>query len=62
MIITVIIYVCYSYYTNIYGIIADNYGLKSSLLIALDRRVNFNFKYPVQKKTNMLVFFYRLNI
>jgi hypothetical protein len=58
MIITVAIYVFYSYYSNIYTIIAENYGLSSSslllettfeviffilLLIALDRRVNFFF-------------------
>lgn len=58
MIITVAIYVFYSYYTNVYSIIAENYGLKSSLLliettfqviffilllIALDRRVNIFF-------------------
>lgn len=54
MIITVTIYVFYSYYANHYNIIADNYGLTSRLLllettfeviffilllIALDRRV-----------------------
>ena len=55
MIVTVSIYVCYSYYSNTYSLIADNYGLTSNslliettleviffilLLIALDRRVN----------------------
>jgi hypothetical protein len=55
MIIVVTIYVFYSYYSNIYDIIAGDYGLTSSLLlfettveviffilllIALDRRVN----------------------
>lgn len=54
MIITVTIYVFYSYYSNLYNLIADNYGLTSRLLllettfevmffilllIALDRRV-----------------------
>jgi len=73
MIITVIIYVCYSYYTNIYGIIADNYGLKSSLLlyettfeviffilllIALDRRVNFNLNILSEKKNKHVSFFF----
>jgi len=75
MIITVTIYVFYSYYTNIYSIIADNYGLKSSLLlyettfevfffilllIALDRRVNFDLNIPQTKKS--YVSFSRLNI
>ena len=55
MIIAVTSYVIYSYYSNVYNLIADNYGLKSSLLliqttieviffilllIALDRRVS----------------------
>jgi hypothetical protein len=55
MIVTVTIYVFYSYHSNIYSIIADNYGIRSSslliettlevfffilLLIGLDRRVN----------------------
>ena len=57
MIITVTIYVFYSYYSNLYNLIADNYGLTSRLLllettfevmffilllIALDRRVRTN--------------------
>jgi glycogen synthase len=56
MITAVTIYVSYSYYSNIYSTIADNYHLSSNLLllqttfeviffilllIALDRRVNF---------------------
>jgi hypothetical protein len=59
MIITVSIYVFYSYHSNIYNIIAENYGIKSSflllettfqvmvfilLLIALDRRVKKSFE------------------
>ena len=33
MLVTVAVYVSYSYYSNIYHIIADNYGLTSSLLL-----------------------------
>jgi len=55
MILTVTVYVIYSYYSNIYNLIANHYGLTSSLLlyqttcgviffilllIALDRRVS----------------------
>lgn len=58
MIAIVTIYVIYSYYFNVYNIIATNYELKSSLLliqttlevlffilllIGLDRRVNIVF-------------------
>ncbi len=64
MIIVVIIYVFYSDYSNIYGIIASNYGLTSSLLliettlevmffilllIALDRRVNLGILIRMRK-------------
>ena len=56
MILTVTIYVFYSYQSNLYNLIADNYGLTSNLLlfqttseviffilllIALDRRVKY---------------------
>ena len=33
MIVTVAIYVFYSHYFNVYNIVADNYGLRSSSLL-----------------------------
>lgn len=54
MIMTMVVYITYSYYSNVYRLIGDNYGLNGTgvllettfgmimfilLLIALDRRV-----------------------
>ena len=69
MILTVTIYVSYSYYTNIYSMAADNYGLRSStllvetlfqliffilLLVGLDRRVNSSASLTTGRRSRSL--------
>ena len=69
MILTVTIYVLYSYYTNIYSMAADNYGLRSGtllvetafqliffvlLLVGLDRRVNSSASHSIGRRSRSL--------
>lgn len=71
---TTIVYVTYSYYSNVYHLIGDNYGLNSSgvllettfgmiifilLLIALDRRVNFDLN-ETKKRDEIVCWFFSM--